>query len=622
MPTLRTALGGLLVLGTALAPLAPAAASPAATGPTMRNGLTQPVHSYQQAIRELVSVQTEADSDRDGQPDRVTAFVTRPKATADGLKVASIIEASPYYSKLNNIPNHPVDMAGRARPGNSRAQQGFSPAGERATSDYSWSYYDNYFVPRGYAVLAVDSLGTGGSTGCPTSGAPNEGLGVKAVVDWLNGRARAYATDGREVKADWSTGNAGMAGVSYNGTLPNQVATTGVPGLRTIVSIAAISSWYDYYRANGGVLAPGGYQGEDADVLARAVLTRDNPQRCAGLMDAIERDQDRVSGDYTEFWRQRDYTRDVHKVRASVFVVHGLHDWNVKTKQFAQWYTALAKRGVPHKLWLHQAQHNDPRQVRLRPWFTAVHRWFDHWLYGIDNGIEREPRADVEQAPGVWRSDRDWPAPGVRPTLLRFGRDNGPAGQGRHFTDAPARTAEQLAAEPDKADPNRLVYLTQPLPKAVRLSGTPLVRVRAGVDGKSPYLTALLVDYGSAERFAALRKTDRQECVGESIPGNSGCFNLYEYTQKTTPFEVVTRGWLDVRNRHSPSRTEPVEPGRAYGFDWDLQPTDHVFRAGHRIGVVLISTDRDFTLRYPAGTRVEVDPGASWVRLPLVGAEQ
>ena len=84
-----------------------------------------------------------------------------------------------------------------------------------------------------------------------------------------------------------------MIGVSYNGTLANAVAATGVRGLTTIVPIAAISSWYDYYRANGGVVAPGGFQGEDTDVLAEAVLTRRDPTVCAPDMDALRREQDR-----------------------------------------------------------------------------------------------------------------------------------------------------------------------------------------------------------------------------------------------------------------------------------------------------------------------------------------
>jgi X-Pro dipeptidyl-peptidase len=54
-----------------------------------------------------------------------------------------------------------------------------------------------------------------------------------------------------------------------------------------------------------------------------------------------------------------------------------------------------------------------------------------------------------------------------------------------------------------------------------------------------------------------------------------------------------------------------------YSFRWDLQPNDYVFKAGHCIGVVLLSTDYDYTLRYPAGTKVEVTPGISEIRLPL-----
>ncbi len=57
-------------------------------------------------------------------------------------------------------------------------------------------------------------------------------LGTKSVIDWVNGRAKAYTENGEEVKAEWSTGNVGMTGVSYNGTLPNAVATTGVEGAK------------------------------------------------------------------------------------------------------------------------------------------------------------------------------------------------------------------------------------------------------------------------------------------------------------------------------------------------------------------------------------------------------
>ncbi|GAB1641272.1 Xaa-Pro dipeptidyl-peptidase [Krasilnikovia sp. MM14-A1259] len=579
---------------------------------------TEPVYDYAQAVREQVWVQSPVDSDGDGRPDRVAVRIIRPRT--DGRKVPVIFQASPYYAGLNDVPNHDdID-----RDAVTLQHHAAASAGRAAESILFAGYLDNYFVPRGYAVVFADSLGTGDSQGCPTSGGRNETLGMKAVVDWLNGRAPGFDATGAPVRADWSTGRTGMIGVSYNGTLPNAVASTGVRGLETIVPIAAISRWYDYYRADGGVVAPGGFQGEDTDVLAKAVLTRAHPEVCAGVMAALERGQDRATGDDNGYWAQRDYLRDVGNVHASVLLVHGLHDDNVRTRQAGQWWDALARRGVPRKIWLHQAGHADPFNVRRQEWLTTLHRWFDQWLYGIDTGIMREPMADVEVAPGRWRTAATWPVPGSRDTTMFLGgsgqlpRPPRP-GMRQSFVDDPAQTAEQLADDETSTDPHRLAYLSAPLSHETRLSGTPGVTVRADLDGKSPYLAALLVDYGPADRYAGMRTLSEQDCIGPGIPGDPGCFNRREYVTAVTPSEIVTRGWLDVRNRHSAAHSEPVRPGKAYTLRWELQPTDHVFAAGHRIGLVLISTDRDHTLRYPAGTEVGVRLGVSRVVLPLVG---
>ena len=137
-----------------------------------------------------------------------------------------------------------------------------------------------------------------------------------------------------------------MIGVSYNGTLPNQVATTGVEGLETIVPISAISSWYDYYRANGLVRAPhsqtqgvgdNAFQGEDTDVLgAYTGGPRMTTRQCAGMMAYLNREQDRVTGDFSRFWWERDYMRRVRGVESSVFIVHGLNDWECDDEGFAE----------------------------------------------------------------------------------------------------------------------------------------------------------------------------------------------------------------------------------------------------------------------------------------------
>ena len=166
-------------------------------------------------------------------------------------------------------------------------------------------------------------------------------------------------------------------------------------------------------------------------------------------------------------------------------------------------------------------------------------------------------------------------------------------------------------------DPNRLAYLSEPLQRPVRMSGTPQVAVRADLTGKSPYLTAMLVDYGADRRVVGQVWTSEQDCIAPGTEEDPGCFPRVRYRIAETPYEVVTRGWIDVRNRVSPSRTVPITPGRPYTFTWEMQTNDHIFQPGHRIGVVLISTDRDHTLHYPAGTEVGVRLGVSKVVLPL-----
>lgn len=582
----------------------------------VRGGETQPVFARADAVTQTVNIEVATDSDHDGVRDRVQMRIMRPKETGQGLKVATIVEPSPYWAGGNDVADHPVDIGGVS------ARSTRRPAD--ALAGTFPGYYDNYFLPRGYAVADLDSLGTGGSTGCPTSGARNEQAGAKAAVDWLTGRARGWAPDGTPVRATWSTGSVGMIGQSYDGTLPNMAAATGVPGLKAIVPIAGISSWYDYYRANGGVVAPGGYQGEDLDVLAKYVYTRADRDICTKVIDDIEARQDRDTGDYSPFWDERNYVKDARKVRAAVFVVHGLNDWNVKTEQSVQWWNALARAGVPRKLWLHQAAHNTPFRWRIEEWLRQTHHWFDHWLYGIDNGITREPRVDIERAPGQWEQRPGWPEPGTRTVGLHLNADGALArtpviGAPQSLVDAGrTRTAEQLAANETRPDPNRLTYLTPELTAPVRLSGTPAVSLRASLDGRSPYLTALLVDYGTDTRPTGyLTDTGERVCYGEGVPGDDGCTTRLTHITETKPFKIVTRGWLDARNRHDPSRTEPITAGRTYSFRWDLQPNDYVFKAGHRIGVVILSTDHDYTLRYPAGTRLTVTPGVSTLHLPV-----
>jgi X-Pro dipeptidyl-peptidase len=402
-----------------------------------------------------------------------------------------------------------------------------------------------------------------------------------------------------------------MVGTSYNGTLPNQVATTGVEGLRTIIPVSAISSWYDYYRANGLVVAPHSntngtgeneYLGEDTDVLGDFIggPRMQEGGYCRFMHDLLLVEQDRITGDYSPFWAARDYLGRVGAITASVFVVHGLNDFNVKTKAFAEWWYRLAAAGVDRKIWLHNGGHGGPGGAGATAYRRAQNRWFDRYLFGLANGIESEPRATVQREDGTYTQEADWPAPGVGDVTLELGARS-PAEPGtltlrrrgaavQRFVDRGREldTDDVLIQSPDAAHPNRLVYRTTPLTRAARLSGTPEVELRMSIDNRrAANLTAVLVDYGPLGSTEAAR--------------------------------MVTRGWLDPQNRDGADRSAPIVAGERYGFRWDLQPDDHVFAAGHRIGLVVVSTDHDYTIRPTPGTQLSLAPAGSTVTLPIVG---
>jgi X-Pro dipeptidyl-peptidase len=301
-----------------------------------------------------------------------------------------------------------------------------------------------------------------------------------------------------------------------------------------------------------------------------------------------------VTGDYSAFWDERNYVKDAAKVRAAVLAVHGLSDWNVKVKHVAQWYEALRKHGVEHKIWLHQAAHTDPDTLRSVEWRRTVNRWFSHYLHGIDNGIEREPKATIQREDKTtWVDEADWPAPGtstarVHPWAggsakgsLRFQSVPGSAVV-ESLRDDSSKLAEDLVDLP--ASGNRLSYATKPATSPVRFSGVARVDLAVSFDRPAANVTALLVD----------RAPD----------GTS---------------HVITRGWTDPQNRVSPSRTKPIEPGKQYMVEVELEPTDYVVPTGHSVEFVVISSDHDYTLRPMPGTGVSIDLTSTVVALPVVG---
>ena len=256
--------GGIVIGALALAVLGFAgtaqAADPAVT--IGADGKTAPVFDYRQAIRERVYIpQPGVDTDSNGEMDFVTADIIRPRESGPDVEVPAIIDPSPYYTTVC-----------RGNEGQCMADWDGDGVNDR------WPlFYDNYFVPRGYAYVLAQMLGTGYTDeGCPNHGGLEDIAGEKSVVDWLNGRAVAYEApdvSSPRVVADWHNGSSAMIGKSYDGTLANGVAATGVEGLKTIVPVSAISAWYHYSRT-GGVRHNTNYPGGSSTRRSRRDRTR------------------------------------------------------------------------------------------------------------------------------------------------------------------------------------------------------------------------------------------------------------------------------------------------------------------------------------------------------------
>src|SRR6476646_2577923 len=136
------------------------------------DGMTAPAFGYATAIRERVFIPVPGvDQDSDGANDRISIDVERPAETGRGLQVPAIVDASPYYTSVGR--------------GN---ESQFIHTTAAGALDRFPLFYDNFFVPRGYAFIAADALGTAFSTGCPLHGGPGDVAGCKAVLDWRRGR--------------------------------------------------------------------------------------------------------------------------------------------------------------------------------------------------------------------------------------------------------------------------------------------------------------------------------------------------------------------------------------------------------------------------------------------------
>ena len=603
------------------------------------NGKSLATFNCHDVIREVVYVESRIDSDQDGLPDLIKVNIIRPRYEG---KIPAVMTASPYHQGTNDkasdkaLYNMNVDLEVK-EPHTIQVEepqlelvdpvgsaQLVSEAEETLTHINSSYTLNDYLLARGFANLYVSGLGTKDSQGLMTNGDYRQIEAYKNVIDWLNGRCRAFTDHSRQrqVKADWSNGKVATTGLSYLGTMSNGLATTGVDGLEVIIAEAGISSWYNYYRENGLVTSPGGYPGEDFDSLAeltysRALRAGDYLRHHAAHvadLGRLKEQIDRKTGDYNQFWHDRNYLLQADKVKAEVVFTHGSQDWNVKPLHVYNMFQALPANIRKH-LFYHNGAHvylNNWQSIDFRESMNAL---LSKKLLGYDSSYEL-PTVIWQDNTGEqsWTSLEDFGSQTARRTFSLG--DSEKVIQNRYATEDYERYGKAYPTfltdlYQDKA---QQVTIDLPIEKDLHLNGKARLHLRLQSSTDKGLLSAQLMELGSKKY---LQPYPAVLSVRTLDNGRYHMLdNLTELPFKEAGQRVITKGYLNLQNRHDLSQVEPVTPGEWMEFDFELQPTIYKLEKGTTLRLVLYTTDFEITVRDQTDYQLTIDLANSSLTLP------
>ena len=668
-----------------------------------------------------VYVETDFDTDGDGKLDLVKALVQVPRAAVEGKYQAGVLmEARPYvtgttgtivpYGKQGKEmdlyrtadPRKPEDSTStmaHAKDADSQDWYYYNPL-DKAT-EYSYENLDTYdsYLVRGFAVVETGGLGTRGSEGFETCGSDLEIAAFKNVIEWLTGDRVAYTDKTSNVTisaTEWSSGKVGMTGRSYAGTTQFGLASTGVKGLETIVPVAGIASWYDYTNSQGmhSRYSPA-YTHDLANYCSGRFLDSKEAEAKAngnplytnsGDFETIRDDytahlrnmydeQYALNGDYGEHTAIRDYTAKAdHKAasygnfKCSALIVHGLNDYNVRTKHFDMMWREFAESGCNVKLLLHQDAHLTPTlpgkgfafDIGDETYDEILNRWFSHYLYGVENGAENMAAVIAEDAhdADVWHTFRSWNE--ADQVLIKgTGSEAVTIGSGVRDSYNTNDWAEVMVTNPDVKtynDNKGSVRFTMDVTKDTIIKGVSEVSFTASVnnlnalaDGEllnrdALMVSAMLVDiapegetfpvfqpagYKMANLYSSYLPHETVKEGGAWMGGGLKNLDLVKHTTTDASWQIVTRGWMDLCNptagyeSATAAREDRVnlEAGKTYDYTIYFQPTVYEVPAGHTLALILFADEsnmgRNYSYKNGEEYTITLDPASIVATVPV-----
>jgi putative CocE/NonD family hydrolase len=484
----------------------------------------------------------------------------------------------------------------------------------------------SYYARRGYVVAAQNCRGRFGSGGVwePFVHEPKDGYDA---IEWLAAQP-------------WSSGKVGMIGGSYVGWVQWWAAREHPPHLVTIIpnvsppdpffnmpyEYGVFYLWADMWWAE--VLdeeATADLSGKKMIELAEKKYTK-----ILGSLPVIELDK-KVLGKENPYWRKwiTHPTNDEYWSQANF--LESLKDVEIPVFHQSGWFDG---DGIGTKLnYLAMASHHHPNQkLTLGPWGhtdTATRkfaghdfgpnavidlqrdylRWFDHWLKGVDNGINKEPLVSLfVMGSNRWLHGDTYPLPGTRFEkwyLNSGGKANTSKGDGSLSIEAPSSDspADHYSYDPGDPtpDPRRFEKPEEPEEKTDKAKKDAEVKKKKtgkddeeGLDALHEKVTQERSDilvYTTEALQKPLTFVGPVSAVlyaSTSARDTDWFVRMAEVDDKGKIF-TLAEGKVRARYRHSTKKPELLEPGKVYEYHLDLWHTGITIAKGRRLRIEVSS---------------------------------
>lgn len=493
-----------------------------------------------------------------------------------------------------------------------------------------------YFARRGYVAVMQDVRGRFQSEGEWYAFAKEAPDGYDSV-EWA-------------AVQPWCDGNVGTMGGSYCGSDQSALATLNPPHLKAMVVAVGTSNYHTSSMRQNGAL-----ELRFMVYAFRMATTSREALADVGLKAALEADFKRIGewltrtpyrkgasalrflpsyeqwlldilgeGDFNAYWKQRGYAIDHY------YDEHA----DVPTIYLGGWYDSYA-RGTPANYVALSKRKRSPQRLLMGPWthggwgnsfsgdvdfgpeaamddYNGYRlRWFDRWLKGIENGVDRErpvriftmggndSRKDRNgrlSHGGVWRDVQDWPLPETRytPYYLHadgtLGTEAPEASEPSRYTFDPrdpvptvgggisAANEVMPAGAYDQRGDRRFYGCRDSLPLAARsdvlVFQTP--ELEADLEATGPLTVKLWASSSAVDTDFTVKLIDVH-------PPNA------DYPEGFA--QNLSDSILRARYRNSRDRGEPLEPGEVCALEIVMYPTSNVFAKGHRIRLDVSSSN-------------------------------